>query len=484
MPTAPEYDLAIIGAGAAGLIAADFALQLGARVALLERDRIGGDCTWTGCVPSKALVKAAGVAHEVREAERYGVRMAPPAAAASAASIARPATNMSAVRAYLETCIQHIYSPTTPEALRAKGLDVILGATRFLDPHTLEAGGAHLKARRVLICTGARPRIPDLLGLSGVPYLTYRTVFELDRLPVSLLVIGAGPVGCELTQCYQRLGSEVTLVAELLLPRAEPEARERLAEQFSREGIRRLAARAEAVGTEGDRVWVRTASGVASGQRLLLATGRVPAVQELALESAGVRCGERGIEVDARLRTSAAHIYAAGDVLGGAQFSHLAGWQAFQAVRNALLPGWTRALPRAVPEVTFTAPEIAHVGLIERLARSRFGDAVKVGSLDLRHVDRAVTENDPLGLVKLVARRDGRLLGATIMGQRAGEAIGELTLALSQRLTLRELAASIHPYPTYNSAIQLLATQMALEQRLSGRSGIYLRALSRRTEVP
>ena len=463
----PEYDLAIIGAGAAGLIAADFAHQLGATVALLEKERVGGDCTWTGCVPSKSLVKVAGVAHLLRSAARYGL------------TGAAPTVDMAGVRAYLRRTIEHIYTPTAPEALRAKGLAVHLGPAHFIDPHTLEAGDTRLRARRVLICTGAAPRRPDLPGLRQIPYQTYQDIFDNTELPERLLVVGGGPIGCEIAQCYRRLGAEVVIIARRLLPRVEPVAAQRLAQVFAGEGIVHCAARAEAVSRDGGHIRVRTATGEVTGDRLLLAVGRAPRTEGLGLEAAGVRYDQGGIEVDPYLRSSARHIYAAGDVLGGAQFSHLAGWQAFQAVRNALLPGRTRGLPEAVPEITFTVPEVAHVGLTEGAARARFGTQVRASSLELARVDRAVSEDDTIGLVKLIAHRNGRILGASIVAQRAGEALAEVGLALTSQMTLGALAASIHPYPTYNSAIQLLAAQMAIEQRLAGLGGRVLRGLSR-----
>ena len=464
----PErFDLAIVGAGAAGLIAADFALKLGARVALLERDRIGGDCTWTGCVPSKSLVKAAAIAANVRSASRFGI------------TVGEPVIDLAQVREYLRGRIEHIYAPTAPEALRAKGLTVKLGATRFVDPHTLEVGGDLLQARRVLVCTGAEPRRPRVSGMDRVPHLTYRDVFENDRLPASLVVIGGGPVGCEIAQCYRRLGARVTVVAPRLLPRAEEQASELLSRAFAREGLEHVRARAESVREGAGHVRVQTAAGEAAGEALLVAVGRAPNLHGLELERAGVRYGERGIEVNARLQTTARHIYAAGDVIGGPQFSHLAGWQAFLAVRNAMLPGGGDVVPAALPEVTYTVPEVARVGLTEAQARERFGGAVRVASLDLARVDRAVSENDRDGFIKLVANRRGRLLGATLVAERAGEALAEVTLAIASRLRLRDLAATIHPYPTYNSAIQLLASQLATQEALSGFRGTLARRLSR-----
>lgn len=481
--TRDDFDLIIIGAGAAGLIAADFALNLGARVALVEAERIGGDCTWSGCVPSKSLLKAAAVAAAARDAARFGIHTGP------------VHTDMGQVRAYVRDCIAHIYAPTAPEQLRARGLTVLIGPARFLDAHTLQVAERPLRARRFLICTGASPRRPELPGLRELPYLTYREIFDNDRLPGHLLVVGGGPLGCEIAQAYRRLGAAVTLIAPALLPRSEPQICSLLERVFVRERIGRLAARASGFTRTGDRLVVGTEHGAVEGDMLLLAVGREPQLQQLGLEAAGVRYDARGIEVDAHLRSSVPHIYAAGDVLGGAQYSHLAGWQGFHAVRHALLPhgpaasrarvhgaagaaAGSMAAP-ALPQVTFLQPEVAQIGYTEREARERLGDAVRAAQLPLERVDRAVSEDDALGLVKLIATADGRLLGASIMGQRAGEAIAELSLAMAQRLKLSDLAAAIHPYPTYNSAIQLLATSMAVGQFMGGWRGGLARRLSR-----
>jgi pyruvate/2-oxoglutarate dehydrogenase complex dihydrolipoamide dehydrogenase (E3) component len=460
-------DLAIVGGGSAGLIAADFALQLGARVALLERDRIGGDCTWTGCIPSKSIIKVASAAAGVRQAGRFGIRAGD------------PQVDFAQVREYLRSRIEHIYAPTSPDALRAKGVLVKIGPTRFLDPHTLKVASETLRARRILICTGATPARPKLPGLDEITYLTNKEIFEIDHLPSSLLVIGGGPLGCELAQAFQRLGAQVTLIAPRMLPRADPEASALLSQVFTQDGVRHLRARAQAVRSDKGAITVCTEHGEVTGESLLVAVGRVPDVSGLELERAGVRFDSRGIHVDARLRTTASHIYAAGDVLGGPQFSHLAGWQAFQAVRNALLPGGARGTPAVLPEVTFTVPEVAQVGLTEGQARERFGEDVRTASTDLRHVDRAVTEGDGLGFIKLVVHRDRRFLGATIMAERGGEAIVEITLAMATGLKVGDLAAAIHPYPTYNSTVELLAAGLATQMALAGIRGRLARLLSR-----
>lgn len=463
----PEYDMAILGAGASGLIAADFAVQLGARTALLDKGPIGGDCTWTGCVPSKSLIKVAMVAHHARVASKYGV------------AASTPVIDMPKVRDYLRATIEQIYTPTTPESLRKKGMDVFIGPAHFLDPDTLQVGSERLRARKVLINTGAGPRIPSVLGLAEVPYCTYLKIFENDRMPEHLLVIGGGPIGCEIAQAYRRLGSRVTVIAQRLLPREEPEVTGLLDRIFAQEGIERIAARAESVRSDGDAIIVHTGVGEAIGDLLLVAVGRAPIVDGLGLEAAGVRYSERGIVVNDHLQTTARHIYAAGDVIGGPQFSHLAGWQGFQAVRNALLPGNNAGMSAAMPHITFTTPEVAQIGLTERAAREKFIDGdLQIMTFDISKVDRAVNEDDHLGMIKIIARRNGIILGATIVGERAGEAISEIAVAMRNKLKLSDLASTIHPYPTYSTGIQLLATKMAVERAFSGRSGRIIRSLS------
>lgn len=463
----PEYDLVILGAGASGLIAADFAVQLGARIALLDKGPIGGDCTWTGCVPSKSLIKVATVAHHTRNAARYGV------------ATSEPVIDMTVVRDYLRSTIQQIYKPTEPEMLSKKGMDVLIGATRFLDPHSLEVGTQHIHAKKVLINTGAEPRIPDIQGLSKVPYSTYQQIFDNNRLPQHFLVIGGGPIGCELAQAYRRLGSKVTVVAERLLPREEPGVSEILNRIFAQEGIERLVGRAQSARTEGEAITVHTSGGNVTGDLLLVATGRAPLVRGLGLEAANVRYTKNGIEVNEFLQTSAKHIYAAGDVIGGAQFSHLAGWQGFQAVRNALLPGNNPGTSPAMPHITFTSPEVAQIGMTEELARQQFSaNDLLIKSFDISKIDRAINEDDWLGLIKIVARRNGVILGASIVGERAGETISEIAVAMRNNLKLSDLAATIHPYPTYSTGVQLLATKMAVDQAFSGTSGKIIRTLS------
>lgn len=464
--TETKYDLVIIGAGAAGLIAADFALHLGARIALVEKDRIGGDCTWTGCVPSKALIKAAKIAHDVRSASRYGI------------NTGAPVTDMREVHEYLQSAIAHIYKPTTPEALRQKGMDVFLGPASFLDPWSIRTRDQILRSKKFLIATGARPFVPAIAGLSEISYCTYLNIFDNEHLPASMIVVGGGPVGMEIAQAYRRLGSQVTVVAERLLPKEDSDVRELMQEVFEREGVQFIWGRARACRHEGNAIAISTDKGQAVGELLLIASGRSPNVDGFELERAGVKYSARGIPVDTHLRTSAKHIYAAGDVLGGQQFSHFAGWQAFQAVRNALLPGKSSGFTSVVPRVTFTDPEVAQAGLSEQSARTTFGEHVQVRHWPLSKVDRAVCEGNTEGFIKVIAKRDGTILGATIVAHRAGEAIAELAIAMDHKLKINDLAGTIHAYPTYSTGVQLLLTDMAVEARLSGASGRIIRGLS------
>ena len=464
------YDLVIIGGGSAGLTAAGFAVQLGARTALVEKHRIGGDCTWTGCVPSKTLLKAAKVAHEMRTASLHGL------------SPVEPAVDLKQVMARVRAVVADVYQHESPESLRADGIDVFLGGARFRDPHTLAVGVTTLTARRVLLATGARPYIPPVEGLDKVDYLTYENVWDLEVLPRHLIVAGGGPIGCEMAQAFRRLGARVTLVEGTgrLLLNDEPDAAQVMANRFASEGIDlRFNAMIERAWQDQEGIHV-----VASGDELLcdallVAVGRRPNLGDLGLDEAGITYSEHGIQVNDHLRTGQRHIYAAGDCLGGYQFTHYAGWQAFMAVRNALLPGATRGIADQVPWTTFTDPEVAHVGLTETQARERFGDSVMTCEWPMEHVDRARAEGDTTGFIKLIHRQDGTLLGVTIVAGRAGEMINEWTIALDRGFKVGDVASSIHVYPTYSMASMQAAAHIRVAQLLSGTSGRVVRGLAR-----
>ncbi len=462
------YDIAIVGGGSAGLIGADFAARLGVRVALLEKERIGGDCTWTGCVPSKTVIRSAHLARNIVNAEKFGIRVPP------------GVTDMELVHERVDRIIESIYLPTAPESLRQKGIDARIGETRFLDNKTLQCGDIRIEARRIIVCTGAHAVIPDIPGLSGVPILTYAELFDLSELPSSLLVLGGGPLGVEMAQAFARLGSTVTVVSPGILEREEPEAQSLVAEVFEREGIVLVRSRALEARVNDGLVELRTDAGWYGAQTLLVAAGRSPTVAGLDLEKAGVQYDEDGIRVDKYLRTTTRNVYACGDVIGGPQFSHLAGYECFRAVRNALLPWRSVGKASVLPAVTFCDPEVARVGLTEADAISKHGDDIRVHIRPMLKSDRARCDGETDGFIKIITRGNRKIIGATIVGTRAGEMIAELGLAMEQGLPIDSIAETIHAYPTWTTDVQLAAVDVLMERLMSGWSGKVLRFLSRR----
>ena len=463
-----QYDIAVIGAGSAGLTAARFAARLGKRVALIEANRVGGDCTWTGCVPSKALLHAAKAAHIVRNANRYGI------------TAKDHQVDFSAVMGWVKRAVKEVYAQESPDALRSEGIEVLKGRAEFRDAHTLTVGECEVSARRFLICTGAAPFTPPIPGLEDTPRLTYETFWNLDALPERLVIIGGGPIGCELAQACQRLGSRVTLVeaADRVLPNDEPEASQVVARALRQDGIcLRLSAPVESVGRRGDGpcVLVSAGGGTIKGDALLVAAGRRARVDGLGLEKAGIEHSPRGITVDDFLRTSVKHIYAAGDCAGGYQFTHYAGFQGAMAVRNMLLPGRSRGRPQHPPWATFTDPEVAHSGYTEEQGRQRFGDKVRVSMLPMAQVDRAVSEDATEGFIKVVRRNNGETLGATVVGQRAAETLQAWTLAGDNGLKMADVARTMQAYPSLATGNQQVAWDTYLDALTTGPTGKLVR---------
>jgi pyruvate/2-oxoglutarate dehydrogenase complex dihydrolipoamide dehydrogenase (E3) component len=467
-----EYDLIVVGAGSGGLSAAPFAVKLGARVALIEKYKPGGDCLFTGCVPSKALIKVARVAWEMRRAADYGLEPH------------RPAVDLGKVMAHVQDVIQRVYQFESPDVLAREGVELVTGAASFLDPHTIEAGGRTLRGKRFLICTGSRAAVPPVPGLDRVGFLTYDDLFHLTVLPTHLLVIGAGPIGMEMGQAFRRLGSEVTMFqrSKRLLTMADPECSEALAEALASEGVRfHLGAELERVEKADDAIVISTGGERIAGDALLVAAGRTPNVEGLGLEKAGVAYGPRGIPVDPHLRTNQPHIYACGDVLGEQQFTHYAGKQGYVAVRNALLPGKGTGVVEHVPWTIFTDPEVARAGLTEPEARRRHGHEVRVARWPLERVDRAQAEEDRRGFIKVIHKPNGEILGGHIVAGRAGEMIQELVLAMEHGLKLGDLSGTIHVYPTYSVGVQQAAVAWRVENLLESTPGRLLAAAARWT---
>jgi pyruvate/2-oxoglutarate dehydrogenase complex dihydrolipoamide dehydrogenase (E3) component len=390
---------------------------------------------------------------------------------------------MSKVQDWVSRSIASVYEAETPEELAAEGIDVFFGGARFEDAGRLRVRDEALAGRRFLIVTGARPKIPDIPGLVDVPFLTSLDIFEATELPERLLVIGSGPQGCEISQAYARLGSRVTMFGSRPLPREDPDASAILSKVFDEEGITFVPDRVDSARLEGGEIVLSAGGLEVRGDALFIAVGRRAAIDGLDLDAAGVAYSEDGIVVDGRLRTSAKQIFAAGDcVVGNDQFTHLAGWQAARAVQNALIPGYRVAgFSNVVPRTTFTDPEVAHVGLLEPEARARFGDRVLVTVREASRIDRAITDGDPDGFLKVVHLRNGRILGATIVAERAGEVIAEVALAMDAGVRLPALAQVIHPYPTYSIALQQLAGDATLSATMNGSLGGLVRRLVRRS---
>lgn len=433
-PAAGVWDLLVVGGGSAGLVGARTAASFGASVLMAERDRPGGDCLWTGCVPSKALLAAAGAAADARRAARLGVHAGPVRVA------------FDEVTAHVRAAIATIEPVDSAEAMRAAGVAYAAATARFTGAGTADVGGTPVRFRQALIATGSVPAIPAVAGLDGASprVRTSDTVWDLTGLPARLVVLGGGTVGCELGQAFARLGSQVTLVeaADRLLGAEDPDAAALLTRALAADGATVLTGVAVAAveHTAGD---VRVV--LADGRRLaadvvLVAAGRRPDHRGLGLDAAGVGTdGHGAVTVDAGLRTTNPRIWAAGDVTGHPRFTHVAGVHGSIAAGNAVL-GLRRRVDPLVPRVTFTSPEVAAVG-------AATGHTVRTHPhTDL---DRAVTDGDTAGFSRLVLDRRGRVIGATLVGPRAGESLAELTLAIRHGLRARDLAATTHPYPTY-----------------------------------
>lgn len=465
------YDLIVIGGGTAGLVASAGAAGLGARVALVERARLGGECLWTGCVPSKALIASARTAHDAAIAERLGI----------AVREVRP--DFARVMEWVRDAQRRIQPHDSPERFRALGVDVVHGTARFIGERTLDVDGRCLQAKRIVIATGSRPALPAVEGLAAAPHHTNETVFALERQPRTLLVLGGGPIGVELAQAFARLGTTVHLVeaGPRLLAREDEELAGLLARHLEAEGVRvhtsvrvtratHVASNVGAVGAVGAVDAEHTAGAirleahgpdgrqlVLEGDTMLVATGRAPVVDSLELARGGVDATERGLAVRRTLATTARGVWAAGDCVGPLRFTHVADYQARLVVRNAFFPFPRPADYRVVPRVTFTAPELASVGLTEQEARERHGSAVRVWRRPFDDVDRAVVDGNPAGLVKLITGRGGRILGAHVLGHGAGNIIETLVLAMARGIPATALATTIHAYPTYPEAIQQAA---------------------------
>jgi pyruvate/2-oxoglutarate dehydrogenase complex dihydrolipoamide dehydrogenase (E3) component len=468
--TALTPDLCVIGAGAGGLAVAAGAVQMGASVVLVERGAMGGDCLNVGCVPSKSLIAAAKLADQWQGSAAFGV------------SYAAPTIDFAALADGIAAVISRLAPHDSVERFEGLGVTVLQDEARFVDSQTVRAGSTDIRARRFVIAAGSSPAIPPIPGLDTVPYFTNETIFVYREPMRHLIVIGAGAVGVELAQAHRRLGAMVTIIdAGPLLWHDDPELVAMLAECLDTEGITlRPSASIATVEAEGDGIAVVLESGERiAGTHLLVAAGRQPNTAALNLAAAGIAATRHGITVDARLRTSNRRVYAIGDIAGGPQFTHAALYHAGIIIRNALFHLPARVDYRAMPRVTFSDPELAAVGMSEATARDAYGDKIRVLRWRFADNDRAQTERDTTGMVKVMTTAKGRILGAAILGAGAGDQITTWALAVSQRLKIGAVANLIVPYPTRGEAGKRAAGSFYTPSLFSPRTRRLVRLLAR-----
>jgi pyruvate/2-oxoglutarate dehydrogenase complex dihydrolipoamide dehydrogenase (E3) component len=464
-------DLCVIGAGTGGLVVAAGASQLGAKTVLIESHRMGGDCLNTGCVPSKALLAAAHAASAWRRAGDFGLAQS------------APTIDFAKVQAHVRGVIEAIAPNDSEERFIGLGVNVLRGHGRFTGPGEIAVGDDRIRARRFVVATGSAAFVPPVPGLAELPYLTNETIFDVDRLPEHLLIMGGGPIGCELAQAFRRLGARVSVVEMLaIMPKDDPELVEVVRRTLLEEGVK-LFERHKVVGaaTSGSAIALEIEhEGIRQrleGSHLLVAAGRRPRVRDIGLEAAGIAHSEKGIEVDARLRTTNKRVYAVGDVLGGPQFTHLAAYHAGIVIRNALFRLPAKVDLSALPWVTFTDPELAHVGMSEAAAIAK--GPIRILRWPLAENDRAQAEHRHKGFIKIITTPGGRILGADIVGPSAGEMIHLWTLAVSQKMKIGALAGMIAPYPTLSEIGKRAAGNFYLPKLFAERTKRLVRFLAR-----
>ena len=446
-----DYDLIVIGAGSGGISSANLGKNLGKKVALVEKEKIGGDCTWHGCVPSKALIKASEVAHHVKTLEKYGLKLD------GAAKL-----NAKQVMAHVRATREKVYEEETPEVFEKMGIDVYIGGAKFLDNYRIQIGDKTLSSKTFVISTGSSPLVPPIEGIQDIPYLTNETIFDLEELPDSMVVIGGGPIGSEMASALSKLGVKITQieVTDHLLSKEDKELSEILMQQMMKNGVNiRCNSRATRFAKKDDKIIVTIQNENEEEtvtDAVLIAVGRRPNVNGLDLEKAGVQFSAKGIQVNDKLQTTTPNIYAIGDVIGSYQFSHIAEYHAGIAVPNALLP-----LPvkrkinyKNIVWTTFTDPEFARGGLSEAEAREKYGDSIKVYRFNYNRVDRAKTDLSTVGMSKYIVDKKGKLLGIHIIGERAGELLHEAQLAKSMGIPFHKIQSMIHVYPTYGDMVK------------------------------
>lgn len=433
-------DVCVIGAGSAGLSVAAGAAQLGAKTILFERGAMGGDCLNYGCVPSKALLAAAGRAQAIREAHIFGIEAS------------EPKVDFAKLMTHVRGVIAQIAPHDSVERFEGLGVRVIKADAKFTGPGQVSGGDVCVKAKRIVIAAGSQAAVPPIPGLDTVPYLTNETIFSLTQQPRHLLIVGGGPIGIEMAQAFVRLGSAVTVLeAATLLPKDEPSMVDELRQTLRQEGVTiRENAKVTRIVPAGEAIAISVEGEAApiTGSHVLIAAGRKPRIDGLNLDAANIATNKKGVVVDSRLRTTAKHVYAIGDIAGGPQFTHVAGYHGGLTIRNALFRLPAKVDYRTLPWVTYTEPELAHIGMTEADARKQYGDAVHIIAQDIAKNDRAQAQRATAGRIRIITRRGKQILGVSILGEHAGELIALWSLAMNQNLKASALLGLMLPYPT------------------------------------
>lgn len=480
-----EFDSIVIGGGAAGLTASGISANVGAKTMMIERNRLGGDCTWTGCVPSKVLLKAGKVAQQIREASKYGL------------IDDEPKINFKKVIEHVHKIREEIYDEADdPRIYEDQNIEVVFGEASFTDAHTISIKLHNGSIRKVtsryfFIASGARASVPPIKGLDTVDYYTNESLFEIENLPEELLIIGGGPIGTEMSQAFSNLGSKVTVIdmADRIMRNDDEELVEILMSELISQGVSyEFNSSIKSIAKEGDRILVHIEQDgeekTISGTNLLVATGRKPNIESLNLEKIGIKTSKKGIEVSDSCQTNVTHIYSIGDVNGRYQFTHMSEHTAKVATTRALLKIPMSIDKDNVPWVTFTEPELAHVGLTEKQLKEN-STSFEVYRFPYSKIDRALTENEATGLIKIFANKlTGKIYGATVVGAHAGEFISEYALAIKNGVSMRGIADTIHPYPSWALGARRAADQWYIKNQSEWSVKLIKGVFGYRGEIP
>lgn len=480
-----EFDAIVIGGGAAGLTASGIAANFGAKTILIEKDKLGGDCTWSGCVPSKTLIKAASVIHQMKQGKKYGL------------DISVKDIDTSRVMRHVDDIRNEVYEDADrPEIFEKMGIEVVAGDASFVDAHSVKIIGTDgaertISGKYIFICTGARAFVPPIPGTEEIDYLTNESLFEINKLPETLIVIGAGPIGSEMAQSFQRLGTQVDVIdmAPKILMNDDPELTSILKEKMESEGVQyhlEASVKRFEKSKKGVKVFfeINGKEQNVEAENVLMATGRRANISALTLDAAGVKTYKGGIEVNDKCRTNVKHIYAIGDVTGRYQFTHMCEHMAKVATSNALIKIPLKIDKKHVPWVTYTDPEVAQVGATESQLKEN-GTTFTTYRFPFSKIDRAITDGATEGLIKVYAKKwTGKILGASITGAHAGEMISQYALAMRNGVSLRDFADTIHPYPSYGLGARRAADQWYIKNQSETMVKWIQRLFRYRGEIP